>query len=292
MDSSAWVLQTIVPIALGFMMFGLGLELTLDDFRRVARAPKAVAVGLVCQAFILPVACYFVARFFALSPPLAMGLMLLSAAPGGPTANFISHLARGDVALNITLTAINSLVSLATLPLVIEISSRLLLGAERAAPPQFFEILQVIGVVLIPAGLGMYVHARKPLLARKLDVQVQRLSLVLLLTMITAVAIARQEDLRDALVQVGAAALAFNLLSMAVGYSVPRLFRLPPKQAVAIGIEIGIHNGGVAIAVALKVLHDESMAIPAAIYGVIATPTALLFALWMRRGLTRSAPGS
>src|SRR5262245_26515531 len=120
-----------LPVALGIIMLGLGLSLRLEDFKRIIVMPKAVIIGLACQMLILPFACYGIARAFGLAPELAVGLMLLSASPGGATANLFSHLARGDVALNITLTAVNSVLSIFTLPLVVNLSLQAFVGAEK-----------------------------------------------------------------------------------------------------------------------------------------------------------------
>ena len=127
----------VLPVALGVIMLGLGLGLTLADFQRVAKMPRAVAVGLVCQMVVLPGVAYLIAKAFGLPPELAVGLMLLSASPGGATANLFSHLAKGDVALNITLTAVNSVLSLFTLPLILSLAMLAFLGSARAIPLQF-----------------------------------------------------------------------------------------------------------------------------------------------------------
>jgi hypothetical protein len=124
--------KVFLPTALGIIMLGLGLTLTLADFKRVVVYPRAVIVGLVCQMLVLPFACYGIARAFALPPELAVGLMLLAASPGGATANLFSHLAKGDVALNITLTAVNSVLSLFTLPLIVNVSLERFLGVGKA----------------------------------------------------------------------------------------------------------------------------------------------------------------
>ena len=276
----------LLPLALGIIMLGLGLSLTLADFKRVVLYPKAVIVGLVCQMLILPVACFGIARAFDLTPPLAVGLMLLAASPGGATANLYSHLAKGDVALNITLTAVNSLLSLITLPLIVNYSLEAFMGEGKAIPLQFDKVLQVFAIVLVPVSIGMIIRAKKSDLADKLSRPVRILSLIVLVVLI-ALTIARERDnVSEAFRQVGLAALTFNLVSLFVGYVVPRLVRLPRRQAVAIGMEIGIHNGTLAIAIASTptLLNNSTMAIPPAVYSIIMFFTAAAFGYLVNRG--------
>jgi BASS family bile acid:Na+ symporter len=281
------ITQVFLPLALAVIMLGLGLSLRPADFRRVIVYPRAVAIGLACQMLILPAVCLGIAHAFALPPELAVGLMLLAASPGGAVANLFSHLARGDVALNITLTATNSLLSLITLPIVVGFSLEHFLGASHAVPLQPDKVITVVAVVLTPVALGMVVRARRPGLAERLDRPVRILSALFLLGVIASAVIAERAKLGDAIAQVGPAALAFNLASLAVGYYVPRLLRVERRQAIAIGMEIGIHNGTLAIAVALNVLGNPAMSIPPAIYSLIMFFTAGAFGYRVSRAGAR-----
>ena len=274
-----------LPIALGVIMLGLGLSLTVADFKRVIVYPKAVAVGLACQMLILPLACLAIAHAFDLPPELAVGLMLLAASPGGATANLFSHLAKGDVALNITLTAVNSVLSLVTLPLIVNLSLEHFLGEGRAIPLQFSKVISVVAIVLVPVAIGMVVRSKNPGVADKLDKPVRVLSAVFLLLVIGSAVINERANVGTYFKQVGIAALAFNLTSMAVGYFVPRLFRVVRRQAIAIGMEIGIHNGTLAIAIASspQLLNNGTMAIPPAIYSLIMFFTAAAFGVFVSR---------
>lgn len=276
MEQSA-ITTILLPSALGVIMLGLGLALRLEDFKRVVVYPRAVAVGLGCQMLVLPAVCLGMAHLFRLPPELAVGLMLLAASPGGAVANLYSHLARGDVALNITLTAVNSVLSLVTLPLIVSFSLEHFLGASQAIPLQVDKVVQVVAVVLTPAVLGMIVRAKRPQLADRLDRPVRILSALFLFGVILAAVIAERAKLGSSLSQVGPAALAFNLASMGIGYFVPRLARIERRQAVAIGMEIGLHNGTLAIAIALNVLGNATMSIPPAIYSLIMFFTAAAF---------------
>jgi BASS family bile acid:Na+ symporter len=281
------ITTVFLPVALGFIMFGLGLSLRVADFTRVLVMPKAVLVGLACQVILLPLVCVGIAHAFALEPALAVGLMLLAASPGGATANLYSHLANGDVALNITLTAINSVLAIITLPIIVNLSMQHFIGEGKAIPLQFAKVVQVFVIVLGPVAIGMLLNAKAPGLTQKLVKPVKWLS-ILFLVAIIALAVNKDSDNIAKYAQiVGAACLAFNLISLTVGYVVPKLLGLGERQAIAIGMEIGIHNGTLAIAVALSplMLNNSTMAIPAAVYSGIMFFTAAAFGWWANRRL-------
>lgn len=273
------ITAVFMPVALGTIMLGLGLSLTLDDFRRVIVYPKAVFIGLFCQALLLPLAAFAVARLFGLPPALAVGLMLLSASPGGATANLFSHLAKGDVALNVTLTATNSILSLFTLPFIVNASLEAFFGQGKSIPLQFDKVIQVFAIVLVPVAIGMVIKAKRPSVSDALAKPVRIVSAVFLVLIIAAAVAKERANLAEYFRQVGLAALVFNLTSMLVGYFVPLLLRLPKRQATAIGMEIGIHNGTLAIAIASSptLLNNSTMAIPPAIYSLIMFFTAAAF---------------
>lgn len=281
----SFLTAVFMPLALGVIMLGLGLSLTPADFERVVKYPRAVFVGLLCQVVLLPIACAGIATAFSLPPEMAVGLMLLAASPGGATANLFSHLAKGDVALNITLTATNSLLSLFTLPLIVNWSLIHFMGEGRALPLVFDKVISVFAIVLIPVGIGMLIRAKRSGLAARMEKPVKSLSAGFLVVVILATVLKERSNLADFFRQVGLAALAFNLVSLGVGYLVPLLVKLPRKQATAIGMEIGIHNGTLAIAVASSplLLNNTRMAIPPAIYSLIMFFTAAAFGYWAAR---------
>jgi len=286
------VTAVFLPIALAIIMLGLGLSLTIADFKRVVLYPRAVLVGLACQMLILPAVCFGLARAFGLAPELAVGLMLLAASPGGATANLFSHLAKGDVALNITLTAVNSVLSLLTLPFIINFSMVQFMGAAKAIPLQFDKAIQVFAIVLIPVGIGMLVKSKSPTTAERANRPVRLLSAVFLILVIASAIAKERHTILGFFQQVGLAALAFNLASMAVGYFIPRAAKVERKQAIAIGMEIGIHNGTLAIAIASspRLLNNGTMAIPAAIYSLIMFFTAAAFGFVVSRGAEEPEP--
>ena len=281
---SSLLSNVLLPLALGVIMFGLGLGLTTEDFRRVARYPRAVLTGLFLQVGVLPWVAFALALLFRLPPELAVGLMLLAASPGGATANIYSHIARGDVALNITLTAINSGLCLLTLPIVLNLSLEYFLGAGQYVPPPVRKIVEVATLIVLPVVLGMTVRRFAPGFAARMEKPVRLLS-VLVLAMLVVAAVAQEWDMLLAyFAAVGLACLLFNLASMGVGYTAPLALKLPKKQAIAIAMEIGIHNGTLAIFIALNVLQSTAISVPAAVYSLLMFFTAAVFAWRVSRG--------
>ena len=278
-------LSTIgLPIALAVIMLGLGLHLRVDDFRRIWREPRAMLIGLGCQVILLPALCFGLVKAFAMPPELAVGMMLLAASPGGTTANLYSHLFKGDVALNISLTAINSVLAIVSIPIIVNLALELFMGQQQYVPLQFRKTLEVIVLILAPVAVGMLINARFPAVSRKMDKPVKIASALILLVLILAILLRERAHMADYFRQAGLAALIFNLASMFIGYYVGRLTRLGEAQSRAIAFEIGIHNGTLAIYLALAVLNNSAMSVPAAIYSLIMFFTAAAFGVWVTRG--------
>ncbi|MEV4123588.1 bile acid:sodium symporter family protein [Nocardia sp. NPDC049707] len=278
-----------LPLALALVMFGLGLTLTVDDFARVLRYPKAAVVALVCQMIVLPAICLGLVYLFRLEGALAVGVMLLVASPGGPSANLFSHIAGGDVALNITLTAINSILAVFTLPLVVTLSFTLFMDDNAAIGLRPDKFAQVFAIVLIPVAVGMLVHRRFTEWAERMRKNVKIVSAVVLL-LVVVTAVGREFDtLTENIGKLATLSLLLSTLSFVIGYTVPRLFRVETDQAIASAMEIGIHNGALAIAVAASVLHDSQMAVPPAVYGVLMNIPAAVAAYLLARQLRRTA---
>ncbi len=277
------LMLVFLPLALAAVMAGLGLHLGLADFRRVLAMPKAVVVALAMQVLVLPPLAFGLARAFSLPGELAVGLVLLAASPGGVTANLFSHLARGDVALNITLTAINSLLALLTLPLWTVLALSMFLGEAGSVAPPTRKVIEVAVLVIGPVALGMALRAWRPALAAAAERPVRLLSTLLLAALI-AMAIYSQWDIVIAYAPiVGMACLLFNLASLLSGYGAARAARLGEPQAIAISFEIGIHNGTLAIFIALEVLQRAQAAIAPAIYSLLMYLTAAAFTAWLVR---------
>ena len=277
------LLTTVMPVALAVIMLGLGLSLTIEDFRRVVKYPKAVFIGLVCQMIILPLACFGIVKAFNLPSELAIGMMLLAASPGGPTANLYSHLSKGDVALNITLTAVNSVLTLFSLPFIVEFSLSQFATAGEISMP-FRKVIEVFLIVLIPVGLGMIIKAKASAFADKMNKPVKILSALFLVLVIVGAVLKEKDNLGLYIQQVGVAALTFNIVSMAIGYFIPRILNINKSQSIAIGMEIGIHNGTLAIFIALNALNSTVISMPPAIYSLIMFFTAAVFGYLVNQG--------
>ena len=277
------ILTLFLPIALGIIMLGLGLNLLVDDFKRVVLYPKAMLIGLLCQMVLLPMLCFGICILFDLPAALAVGLMLLSASPGGATANLYSHLAKGDVALNISLTAVNSILTLFTLPFIVNFAIDYFMQGGQVVPMQFKKVIEVFAIVLVPVSIGMLVNYFSPQTSKKLEKPVKIISALFLVLIIVGAIIKEKEQFATYFQQVGLACLAFNVISMAIGYYVPTLFKVNKKQSIAIGMEIGIHNGTLAIYIALNVIGNSMMSIPPAVYGLIMFFTAALFGYLVSR---------
>jgi bile acid:Na+ symporter, BASS family len=275
----------LMPMAIAIIMVGLGLSLTPVDFKRIFEYPKAVIIGLLTQMLFLPAICLLIADFFQLEPALAVGLMLLAAAPGGPSANLYSHMAGGDVALNVSLTALNSVLSIFSIAWIVNMSLAYFMQAEAYVPMQFEKVVEVCAMIITPISLGMWIRHRFPDFAHRMENKVKLVSGVFLALLIILAGLKEIDHLMHDIKSVGLAALSFNLACLFVGYFLPRLFHLPPKQAVAISMEVGIHNGSLAIYIALSILNNGAMTIPAVVYSLIMFITAAIFAFWSQKKL-------
>ncbi|GIH94335.1 bile acid:sodium symporter family protein [Planobispora siamensis] len=287
MDSA--LTSVFLPAALAVIMFGLGLGLTVADFRRVVVYPKAAFTALACQIVLLPLICFGLVLAFGLAPGLAVGMMLLAASPGGTSANLYSHLFGGDVALNVTLTAINSVLAVFTLPLVTNLAIAHFQGGSGQVGLQFDKTAQVFLIVLIPVAIGMVVKARFSAFADRMEKPVKILSAVILLAVIIGAIVKEAANLGDYIASVGLITLVFSVISLTVGYWVPRLAGADPRQAIASCMEIGIHNSTLAITVAISLLGSTEVAIPAAVYGVLMFFTAAAAGALLRRRVVRDA---
>lgn len=265
MDSA---LTTVgLPLALGIIMFGLGLSLTPDDFRRVGRAPKAVAVALGCQLIVLPLICFGLVKALDLPPLLAVGMMLLAASPGGTSANLFSHLFRGDVALNVSLTAINSIIAIVSLPIITNFAINHY-DLNETVSLQFVKVVEVFAIVLVPVAIGMLVRAKATAWAIRMDKPVRIGSAVILAVLVLGILVDQAENVGDYMADVGLAAGLFCAISLVLGYFIPKAAGVRDEQAIASSMEIGVHNGTLAIYVAVEVLDNTEISVPAAVYSV------------------------
>lgn len=263
------LLKTLfLPLALFVIMFGMGMTLTVSDFVRVVRRPKAKLLGLFCQLALLPLAALALIALFRLRSEIAVGLLLVAACPGGPTSNIISHLSRGDTALSVTLTAISSVVTVFTIPLVVGAGLQHFIQTEQEITLGFLQtVLQLTAVTILPISLGMWLHAKRPAFTRRMNKTVNVLS-ILFLALVIVAAVTQEDDLPGQFRLAGPAAVALNLLTMATGYGMGTLGKLPARQRVTLSIECGIQNGTLALAIALGILANPTIAIPAVVYSL------------------------
>ncbi len=275
-----------LPLALFIIMLGMGLGLTLTDFQRIFVEPKGVALGLVAQLILLPLVGFGLASVLPLTPELAVGVMILAACPGGPTSNLVTYLARGNVALSITLTALSSLVTVFTIPLVVNWAMVQFMGAGTDLQLPFLTtVLQIAVITLIPVSLGMALHHYAPQFAATVEKWVKWLALVFLGLIIAALLIKERANVLAFFLQVGWVTLLLVVLTMALGYGLAQLARLDDRSATAITVEVGIQNGTLAIAIASAptFLNNATMAIPAAIYSLLMFAVGGAFAWWAQR---------
>ncbi|MQW91557.1 bile acid:sodium symporter family protein [Acinetobacter wanghuae] len=281
MDSG--IITILLPLALAIIMIGLGLELTLKDFARVTKHPKAVLVALFCQLVLLVGIAFLLCKIFSLPPLLAVGLMLLAASPGGSTANLFSYLFKGDLALNITLTAINSVIAALTLPFIVNFAILHFMQDSQQVSLQFGKILQVFGIIIIPVAIGMLIRHYAPKLTEKLNKPLRIFAVTFLILIIVGAIMSERANIATYLAQVGFATALFCLFSLAIGYFVPRLMNINSKQARASAFEIGIHNSTLAMTIALTVLSSSAIAMPAAVYSIFMYIFAAIFGMLLNR---------
>lgn len=287
MDST---LTTIaLPLALGIIMFGLGLSLSVADFTRVVRQPKAVAIALACQLALLPALCFGLVLLWDLPPILGMGMMLLAASPGGTSANLYSHLFRGDIALNITLTGVNSVIAIVSLPVIANLTIAWYDQGDTVSL-QFGKVLEVFAIVLVPVVLGMLVRSLRPAFAARMDRPVRTGSALILALLVVAIIVDQRAILGSSVADVGLVAGLFCAFSLVIGFVVPRAFGVVARQAIACSMEIGVHNATLAIYVAVEVLDQAEAAVPAAVYAIFMFPLAALWGMAVSRRVATGQP--
>lgn len=262
-------------MVLAVIMFGLGMSLTVADFARVARYPKAAAIALICQLMVLPLVAFGLASLLDLPPLLAVGMMLLAASPGGTSANLFSHLFKGDVALNVTLTAVNSALAVVTLPLITNFAlDHFHPARDNAIGLQFGKVVQIFALVLIPVAIGLLVRRLRPEFALRMDRPVRIGSVAVLALVILGALFGERSNATGYVIDAGVPAIAFCVASLSIGYFVPRALGVSNRQSISCSMEIGIHNSALAITIAIGLLGETGMAIPAAVYGIAMFPIA------------------
>jgi bile acid:Na+ symporter, BASS family len=275
------VTSVLLPAAIAVIMGSLGLTLTREDFRRVLTAPRGVAIGMFNLALISPLLALAMAELFELPPELAVGLVLLGASPGGMMANMLTHLARGDTALSVTMTAISSVGAMVTVPLFLGLSAGHFGATEVEDVGMLGIVLRVFAITIVPVALGMELRRRRPERVEAVYPWVRRISLGIFALVVLGAIATEYDTVVENLAEVAAAAFALNVAAMALSFAISKLARLDDRQATAISLELGIHNSALAIAVGASL--GEELAIPAAVYSSFMLFTGGLFAWTMSR---------
>jgi BASS family bile acid:Na+ symporter len=260
--------EFILPLVLAIIMFGMGLSLTRDDFRALFKLPKPIFVGLFGQLLLLPVIAYGVAITFDLPENVAIGLMILAACPGGTASNVISHLARANLALSVSLTAVTTVVCVFSTPLIIRFA------VERfgESPAQSFSLLTttigLIFITLLPVLLGIWLRHNYSALAIRVEPIFRKLAALFLIAMIVAVSIQESETIVESFSHVFAASISLNLIAISTGVVLGLVFKLVARDSVTLGIEVGIQNAAMSILIAITFLNRPDYAIAAGVYGI------------------------
>lgn len=275
------VTSLLLPGAIAVIMWSLGLTLTAADFRRVLVAPRGIGIGMLNLALLAPLLAIAMADLFALTPELAVGLVLLGASPGGMMANLLTHLSRGDTALSVTMTALSSVGAMVTVPLYLELSAGHF-GATAIGDPSVPGVVaRVFAITIVPVAIGMETRRRRPRWVASAYPRLRAVALELFGAVVLGAIASEHDTVAENLAEVAGAALALNVLAMSISFGISKLARLGDRQATAISLELGIHNSALAIAVAAPLAAD--VAIPAAVYSTFMLFTGGAFAWAMSR---------
>ena len=281
------VTTVLLPIAVGLIVASIGLALTPDDFRRVFTVPRGVAIGLASLLVRSPLLACGVAELYGLGAAFAVGLVLLGASPGGTMANLLTHLALGDTALSISMTALSSLAAVITVPLYLALAVAHFDASGADDVSMAGGVPRVFLITIVPLAAGMWLRSRRPRWAAANEATVRKVALVAFVLVVIGAVASEGETVTDHFAELAIAALPLNVLAMACSYAVSRIARLDDRQSTAVAIELGVHNGTLAIAVGA--LIADPLTIPAAVYSAFMFVTAGTFArvMYRRNGAAR-----
>ena len=270
-----FVNSKVIPISIFLIMMGMGLSLVTNDFKRVVKYPKAVAIGLTNQLLFLPLVGFALATFMSLEPEYAVGVMLLVLCPGGTTSNLFTYLAKGDVALSVTMTAIASVITVFTIPIVLSFSLVYFMGAgSEFQLPVAKTMISLITLTILPVSIGMLIKRYTASFADKAQVMVSRFGVIFLSFLVIFLGYVQRDILVEALVATGPVSLILNVSTMALGYYTSKWFGLNPAQRRSITMEVGLQNSTLSMFMALTLLANYKMSLTPAIYTLIMFLTA------------------
>lgn len=260
----------ILAISLIIIMFGMGLSLTLNDFKRVFKFPKAIVIGLCCQILILPLIGFTIATLLELTPTIAIGIMLLSACPGGPTSNMLTFLAKGDLALSVSLTAVASILTIFTIPLIVQFALQEFSNESLAVSVDALTMIkQLTIIVLLPVTLGMLIKHKFGRFASRMENPVKVASAIIFILVVVGITYTIRDVFMSYIAEAGLPAIMLNVCTMTIGFLLAVLFKLNKKQAISISIETGIQNATLAITLATIALNNVEFSIVPATYGLL-----------------------
>jgi bile acid:Na+ symporter, BASS family len=282
----AFINSRIVPSVLRLVMLGLGLSLTVADFRRVIVYPKAVTIGLIAQLVGLPVVAFGLVLLFEPAPAIAVGLIILAACPSGVTSNAYSFAARADVPLCVTLSAITSVITVFTIPFLTFFAMQMFYDQSTMPSLPILNMLRELAMLtLIPVAVGMIVRARFRLFAEKALEPIRKAIFVLLILVLLLAVLSSYDVIIENFASVGLLVVVMNIVTMGLGYGLGRIFKLPLTQVVTISFEVGVQNLALSLAITLRIIGDPSLAVAALLYAVVMPATALAFLAIARRML-------
>ena len=274
----------LLPASLAFIMFSLGLGLTLPDFARIVRQPRALLVGVLCHFVLLPLVCFVMVKLAGISGAFAIGFMILASCPTGSTSNLLTYIARGDVALALSFTAVASVLTILTLPLIVSFSLQHFLGTSQAVSAPVGSMMgQIFLMMGLPVALGMTVRRQWVACALRMEPKATKLATVLFVLIVIAAAARNWTVLRENFATLAPFAIGLNITMLLCGFIVAWMARLSWRQSVTLGIETAVQNAALALVIASTVLKQDTMAIPGALYGVLMYVGGLIFAFGMRR---------
>ena len=277
------IAKSIAPIALAIIMFGLGLGLTISDFTRVIKNPRDFFVGFICQVILLPVIAFFLIQIISLPVEIAMGVMIIAAAPGGVTSNILTKFADGDVALSVSLTAIVSLLSIFIVPLIV-FNSADFIGVEITKEISMVSIaVKMFFVVTVPVLFGMIVRSLMSGFIISKTLIIQRLSIILFLIVFISIWVEEWDRIVSFIVRAGLVTGILNLVMIFVGYYVAKMFATGAPQRKCISLECGLQNGTLAVVVATQLFDEMVFMVPTAAYALIMFVTSIFFVLIVRK---------
>lgn len=270
MDITTIIGQIFLPVSLAIIMFGMGLTLVIGDFIRIFTYPKAVLVGLINQIILLPIIGFSIVVLFKLSPTMATGVMILSLCPGGPTSNLITQVSRGNIGLSVTLTALASLITVFTIPVLLSEAIAYFTGNTGVVIdlPVLQTMLQILVITVIPIAIGMIIRKRNEGFALRMEKPMRTASTILFVIIFLVIIIANKDNLVQAMKEVGLATLLLNLLTMGLGFLTAKLFGIAGNSQITITIESGIQNGTLAFVIATTILNNFEMGLPTGAYSI------------------------